>query len=45
LNLLTLEKCFLQKDLDQIFDEQGVHVDEQDKAAEETALKFKQSQS
>lgn len=43
LNLLILETCFLQKDLDQICDEQD--VPEQDKAAEETVLKFKPTKS
>lgn len=45
LNLLILETCFLQKDLDQIFDEQDVNVPEQDKATEETVLKFKLTKS
>lgn len=40
MNLLILEKCFLQKDLGQTFDEQDVHVGKQGKEAEETVLKI-----
>lgn len=40
MNLLILEKYLHQKDLEQIFDEQNVHVDEQGRAAEETVLKI-----
>lgn len=32
---------FLQKDLDQIFDEQYAHLNEQDNVGEETVLKYK----
>ncbi|PKU33570.1 hypothetical protein llap_16126 [Limosa lapponica baueri] len=45
LTTLPTSECFLQKDLDQICDEQDVHIDElnvhvseQEKAAEEMAL-------
>lgn len=45
LNLLILETCFLQKDLDQIFGEQDVNVPEEDKETEETVLKFNLTKS